>query len=139
MGDEDKCESPPWSTEFYCQWDVFEDTRLGEQTNPPSGDLELCFSRCPLNLDIVFIVDISQSVVTTNSRNAIIFGDFVETIMDTWWKMQEQLSLKTAFGMVSFATDVDTQFDLNTDWELQEYLDFVDDFFVEDTFGGQTN
>ena len=24
-------------------------------------------------------------------------------------------------------------------WELQEYLDYVDDFFVEDTFGGQTN
>ena len=121
--DEDTCNSPPWSTEFECEWDVFEDTRLGQETNPPSGDLELCYTRCPLNLDVVFIVDTSQSVVTTNPNNAIIFGDFVETVMDTWWKINEQLGLRTAFGMVSFATEVETQFDLNREYVHISYTE----------------
>ena len=121
INDEDTCNSAPWSTEFECEWDVFEDTRLGQQINPPSGDLELCYTRCPLNLDVVFLVDTSESVISSNPNNAIIFGDFVETVMDTWWKINEQLSLRTAFGMVSFATDVETQFDLNTELCTHSY------------------
>jgi len=47
--------------------------------------------------------------------------------------------------MIQFATEVETEFDLNKDWDLDEYLEFVDDFFVESNFGtgtstgGQTN
>ena len=62
---------------------------------------------------MVFIVDTSQSVVDSNPNNARIFGDFVETVMDTWWKINEQIGLQTAFGLVEFATEVDTRFDLN--------------------------
>ena len=121
---------------------------------------------------MVFIVDTSQSVVDSNPNNARIFGDFVETVMDTWWKINEQIGLQTAFGLVEFATEVDTRFDLNrkwdnwllvtfpfvhelnslqsacsqfeieriskpqmlftspSSWDLDEYLEFVDDFFV---------
>ena len=110
--DEEECEL--LDPEYFCEWKVFTDTALGEQLNPPSGDLPLCYSQCPKNLDIVFIVDTSASVVNSDPENPELFGDFIETIMDTWWKMQEQLGLITEFALVDFNTDVRTQWNLNT-------------------------
>eukprot|EP00484_Ammonia_sp_Unknown_P008448 CAMPEP_0197069122 /NCGR_PEP_ID=MMETSP1384-20130603/191030_1 /TAXON_ID=29189 /ORGANISM="Ammonia sp." /LENGTH=205 /DNA_ID=CAMNT_0042507083 /DNA_START=153 /DNA_END=766 /DNA_ORIENTATION=+ len=83
----------------------------------------------------------SRSVIGSeaNTNNPAIIVDFIHTVMDTWWKVSEQLNRSTAFALVTFSTDEEVQFDLNTAWNLTQYLQQIDAFFGAEKFRGQTN
>ena len=72
-------------------------------------------------------------------NNPQIIATFISTIMDTWWKITERFNKSTSFGLVTFSTDEQIQFDLNTNWNLSQYLHEIDDIFITDNFRGQTN
>ena len=119
---EDECNR--YSDEYACKWSTFYNTQLGQITNPSTGELEVCLTECPTNIDIVFIIDLSRSVIDgeSNANNPVIIGDFIQSIMDTQWKIANQLNKSAAFGLVTFPTDAATEFDLNAGYD-ENYSD----------------
>ena len=106
LRNEDQCQS--FDKQYQCSWaivDLINDN--------------FCYTQCDKELDIVFIVDTTASIIETNPNNSITYGNFVQYLMQSWYFLNtEYQNVSTYFSLITFGTFVQTQFDLNSKYVL---------------------
>jgi len=115
-----------------------------------------CFVECPFDINIVFMVDVTESVVDLSiggsPENPFIIRDFINSVMYNWWNINEQRNAEVwarsdngrlftwkntsiSFGLGVYAIEAKTIFYLNEtkDWDLVTYQEKVNETFFGPT------
>lgn len=109
LTNQDTCET--FDDEYKCKW-----------ANIDSID-NFCYAQCGKNIDIVFMVDTTASIIDPIPDRTIIYGDFIQYLMTSWYSLNNQYqNVATYFSLITFGDIVTTQFDLNTKYETCLYF-----------------
>lgn len=71
-------------------------------------------TECPINLDILFVIDVSDSVTNHvdggSHDNIFQIREFVVLVMDAWWKVGLVSNQSASYSIITYNYLVTTQF-----------------------------